>query len=268
MKHKRRKSESLVLGPILRKISKRIGASILMEPEWEIAGQITFKNGARSYFRYNTLDLNPVGASDIAKDKGFANYFMQSMGYKTVPNSKTFFSNIWGKAIGQPENNTGTAYTYAKQLGFPVIVKPNSGSQGSGVALVRNKVEFYSAMRAIFKTDRIAVVQPFVEGNDYRIVVLDNKVISAYQRIPLSVVGDGKNTIKQLLDKKQKHFDQIGRDTQIKFDDVRIKNKLNRQKLDFNSIPKKDEIIYLLDNANLSTGGDSIDVTKKNSSEV
>lgn len=233
------KGKSSVLGSILEEVAPSIGAKVLMEPEWNIAGQITFKNGRYSYFKYSTLDLNPVGASDIAKDKDYANFFMQSMGYKTVPNSNTFFSKTWAKAIDARDKGIDFAYLYAKQLGFPVIVKPNSGSQGSGVTLVHNKKEFYVAMGQIFKSDRIAIVQPFVEGNDYRVVVLDNKIISAYQRIPLNVLGDGKSTIKQLLEKKQEKFTAEGRDTQIKFDDVRILNKLKRQKLTFNSIPAK-----------------------------
>ena len=262
MSNKRKKGESLVLGQILEEIADEIGASVLVEPEWKIAGQITFKNGDKSYFRYNTLDINPVGASDISKDKNFASFFLQSLGYKTISNN-TFFSEAWGKAIGEPNRNIDAAYDYAKKLGWPVIVKPNSGSQGSGVALVYNKKEFYSAMRAIFKVDRIAIVQTFVEGNDYRIVVLDNKIISAYKRIPLNIIGDGKSTIKQLLEKKQAKFIADGRDTQIKFEDLRIKNKLKHQKLTFDSIPEKKQLVYLLDNANLSTGGDSVDITHK-----
>lgn len=262
MSNKSKKGESLVLGQTFAEIATEIGASILMEPEWKIAGQITFKNGSRSYFRYNSLDLNPMGASDIAKDKGFASFFMQSMGYKTISNN-TFFSPAWGKAIGEPERNIDMAYAYAQQLTFPVIVKPNSGSQGSGVTLVHNKKEFYFAMRAIFRVDRIAIVQPHITGNDYRVVVLDNKVISAYRRIPLNVVGNGKSTIRQLLEKKQQQFVAISRDTVIKIDDVRIKNKLKHRGLTLDSIPNKAEVIYLLDNANLSSGGDSVDVTKK-----
>jgi len=79
---KRLKKESLLLGKLLKKIAPRIGASVFLEPEWEIAGQITFKSGKKSYFRYNTLDLNPVGASDIAKDKDYADLFMDRLGYR------------------------------------------------------------------------------------------------------------------------------------------------------------------------------------------
>lgn len=54
---KQLKKESLMLGKLFKKIAPLIGANVFLEPEWEIAGQITFKSGKKSYFRYNTLDL-------------------------------------------------------------------------------------------------------------------------------------------------------------------------------------------------------------------
>lgn len=258
----KKKKESLVLGRMLQKIAPRIGASVLMEPEWEIVGQITFKSGRHSYFRYNTLDLNPMGASELARDKDYSCFFMKSMGYPIVPDSKTFFSDQWGNAIGSPSRNIDAAYRHARKIGFPVIVKPNGGSQGVGVSLVHNKQEFYKAVQSVFKRDRIVLVQKPVYGRDYRIVILDKKIISAYERIPLNVVGDGKSTIGQLLKTKQKQFVASSRDTQIKTDDPRITIKLKQQKLSFRSVPAKGQKVYLLDNANLSTGGDSVDVTE------
>lgn len=259
---KKKKKESLVLGRMLQKIAPRIGAKIVLEPEWGIVGQITFKSGRHSYFRYNTVDLNSLGSSEIAKDKDYANFFMGRMGYPVIPGSKTFFSDRWGKAIGASHRNIDAAYRYAQSLSLPVVVKPNSGSQGVGVALVHNKREFYRAMRAVFEIDRIALVQKLVRGKDYRIVVLDERVISAYERIPLNVVGDGKSTIEDLLKRKQQKFVASSRDTRIKPKDPRMAEKLKWQGLNFNSVPTKGEKVFLLDNANLSSGGDSVDVTK------
>ena len=95
---KKKKTDGSLLGKIFRKIAPKIGATIVMEPEWNIVGQIIFKNGRKRYIRYSTLDLNPVGASDIAEDKDYANFFMERMGYPTVP-GRTFFSNDWGRVI-------------------------------------------------------------------------------------------------------------------------------------------------------------------------
>ncbi len=256
---KKKKADGPLLGKVFRKIAPKIGATIVIEPEWNIVGQIIFKNGRKRYFRHSTLDLNPVGASDIAKDKDYANFFMKRMGYPTVP-GKTFFSNDWNRAI-HSRRNINAAYRYAVKLGLPVFVKPNSGSQGMAVARVHAKREFYRAMRAIFKRDRVALVQMPVSGQDYRIVVLDKKVISAYERIPLNVVGDGQSSVRQLLTRKQKQFVATGRDTIIRAEDKRIAENLKRQGFTMRSVISRGEHVRLLDNANLSTGGDAIDVT-------
>lgn len=255
------KKESLVLGKVLRKVAPRIGATVLMEPEWGIAGRITFKSGQHSYFFYSTLDLNPVGGSAIARDKDYSNFFIATLGYPVVPGSRTFYSDSWGKAIGAPERNIAAAYDYARSLGLPVIVKPNSGTQGVGVALVHNKREFYRALRAIFKRDSVVLVQQAVVGKDYRIVVLDEAVISAYERTPLCVVGNGRSTVARLLALKQQQFILDKRDTQIREDDPRIIHKLAHQGLTLTSVLRRGQKVFLLDNANLSTGGDSRDVT-------
>ncbi len=255
------KSEGLILGRLLQKLGRTMGATVVIEPEWGVVGQITFKSGKRSYFRYNTLDLNPVGASDVAKDKDYAAFFIRKLGFPAVE-GKTFFRADWAQTLGS-KRDIDAAYRYAAKLGFPVIVKPNSGSQGTGVALAHNKKDFYRAMRAVFKSDKVALVQRKVSGTDYRIVVLDNEIISAYERIPLSVTGDGRSTIAQLLNKKARGFVASSRDTQLNLADPRMGEKLKQQKLSMKSVVPMGVQIFLLDNANLSTGGDAVDATER-----
>lgn len=255
----RPKPERLVLASLLQKLAPRAGARVVLEPEWKIAGQIRYRRGPVRYFRYNTLDLNPVGASDIARDKDYAAFFMRRAGFP-VPEGRTFFSEEWRHSLRSPRG-IDAAYRYAKALGFPVIVKPNSGTQGIGVALVHTKKEFYRAMRAVFGGDRVALVQRPYAGRDYRIVILDGDVISAYERIPLSVIGDGRSTIRRLIARKQREFARTGRDTRIKPEDPRIRAKLAHAGLSLDSAPARGARVFLLDNANLSSGGDAIDVT-------
>jgi len=258
---RKKRSEGPLLGRVFRKIAPKIGATIVIEPEWRIVGQIVFRNGRKRYFRGSTLDLNPVGASDVAKDKDYATYFMRRMGYPVVP-GKTFFSPHFARSIGS-RRNMEAAYRYARRMGFPVVVKPNSGSQGVGMAKVYTKRELYSALRFVFRRDRVALVQAPLAGRDYRVVVLDDKVISAYERIALNVVGDGVRTVRQLLAEKQRQFSESGRDTIVRQEDKRISTNLKRQKLDMNSVVPRARRVFLLDNANLSTGGDAVDVTRR-----
>jgi D-alanine-D-alanine ligase-like ATP-grasp enzyme len=252
--------ESLV-ATIFKKIAPLIGARVIIEPKWGSVGQIIFKSDRKRYFRYSTLDLNRMGASDIARDKDYAKFFMKSMGYPVIY-GKAFCSRKWAKAINSKET-FAHAYSYAKKLGWPVILKPNSSSQGRGVTKVHTRIEFEDAWRRIEKVDNMILVEKYTKGDDYRIVVLDGKVISAYRRTPLSIIGDGKSTIAELLEKKQRIFKKAGRDTIIKVNDLRILAKLRRAGLTFKRILPEGKLVYLLDNANLSGGGDSVDVTRE-----
>lgn len=260
----RRKKESLLLPSLLKKIAPRVGASVYVEPEWGVVGQITFRRGRsagrHSYFRYNTLDLNPVGSSDVAKDKDYAAFFMRHMGYPT-PAGKTFFRKDFAEAI-RSKRTAAAAIAYAKRQGFPLFAKPNSGSQGAHVYRVESVRELRVALQAIFLDDRVALVQKSMPGRDYRIVVLDNEVISAYERIALSVEGDDRSSVRQLLEKKQRAFVASGRDTRIKTNDPRITTNLMRRKLTMRSILPRGQRLFLLDNANLSSGGDAVDVSQ------
>jgi len=250
-----------IIAPLLKKLVPQIGARIIVEPEWGIAGQIIFKNGKKSYFRYSSLDLNTLGASEIAKDKDYANFFMKKMGYPTIPGD-VFFSNYWCDAIGS-NKNIDMAEKYAKTISFPLMTKPNSGSQGVDVIKVNNLLELRQALTKIFTNDHIAIVQKFITGQDYRLVVLDGKVISAYQRIPFNITGNGKATIKELITAKFVYFSKLQRPIRIKPNDKRILTNLKLQKLKLNSVLEAGKNIILLDNANLSSGGESFDVSNK-----
>ncbi len=247
------------LTKLIKKLAPKVGASFVVEPEWGIVGQIRYKNGVVRSLRYLSLDLNRIASADVAKDKDYAKFFIKKNGYPTAE-GKTVFKDTWAKAV-HSKKTISYGKNYAKKLGYPVIVKPNSMSQGALVSLVWGDAELKQALTGIFEHDKIAIIERYLPGRDYRVVVLDNEIISAYERMPLSVTGDGKSSILELLKLKQKNFIKDGRDTRINFSDSRIKNKLAKQGLNLKSVLTKREVVYLLDNANLSTGGDAVDVT-------
>ncbi len=247
------------VGLLFKRLAHEIGAEVLLEPRWKTVGQIRFKDGRKRYFRYSSVDLNTLGASEISRDKDYAAFFMRSMGYPAI-RGESFFSDRWAKAIGS-KRTTKAALSYGKKTGFPLFVKPNDGSQGYGVSLAHSEKELRHALKEVFDRTDVALIQKPAIGRDYRIVVLDAEIISAYERIPLSVVGDGRSSIKRLLTKKQQGFEAAGRDTKIKPADPRIKRKLALSKMTLSSVPKAGTVVQLLDNANLSSGGDAVDVT-------
>jgi D-alanine-D-alanine ligase-like ATP-grasp enzyme len=245
---------------IIQKVAEEIGAVVLVDPECTFGGLITFTNGNKTFFRNTRFSINSSGSTAIAKDKSVSSFFLKNFGYK-VTEGKTFFSEELCEEIANIRN-IDEGFYYAKELGFPIIVKPINLSQGIFVTKVHHKQEYYQVAKKILQKVSGFIVERFYSGNDYRIVVLDDEVVSAYQRIPLFVTGDGQSNVLELMQQKQESFIKNGRREIIDFEDYRIKKNLRRRKLNFSSVISKNNIVYLLDNANLSTGGEAVDFTE------
>lgn len=158
-----------------------------------------------------------------------------------------------------------SAVAAAKQIGMPVVVKPFNGNQGKGVYLNLNSDE---AIREAFldasKYSSGVIVESFVKGRDFRVLVVGNKVAAVAERLPALVVGDGLHTVKELVDivnsdpsRGDSHEKPL---TKIRLDSVAL-NLLKKNGMDENYIPGKDEVVKLRENGNLSTGGTAIDYT-------
>ncbi|MCZ2200922.1 cyanophycin synthetase [Cylindrospermopsis raciborskii] len=244
---------------ILHKIATEIGAKILIEPEYELIGHITFRNGKRTVFRNTRFNINGFGSANLAQDKAFSNYFLGTLGYK-VTEGKTFLSDKMCQKVAS-SRNIDEGWQYAQELGLPVIVKPLNLSSGVLVTKVYNENEYYEVAKKIFNVQSVLIVERFYLGNDFRILVLDNEVMAAYQRIPLSITGNGKSTILELLTIKREELVKTVQKISIDLGDFRIFKNLQKQNLTFESIVPPGVIVYLLDNANLSTGGQAVDMT-------
>jgi len=244
---------------ILKKLATQMGAVVFIEPEYELVGHITFKNGKKSVFNNTRLDINGFGSSHLASDKGYCNYFLKQFGY-AVTEGKTFFNEKICAYIPNPRN-IHDGWNYAQELGLPVIVKPLSLSLGVLVVKVYEKEEFYQVAEKILQTQSGLLVERFYSGNDFRILAFDDEVVAAYQRIPLSVIGDGNSTIMQLVENKRQKFVKNNEKILIDLEDFRIHRKLQRQNLSLETVLPQDTLVYLLDNANLSNGGHSVDFT-------
>lgn len=247
---------------LIQKLAPQIGATVLLEPEYGLVGHITFKNGKKSYFRRGILNLNYAGSSEIAKDKSYSSFFLKKLGYQ-VPEGEIFFSDRVNESYSlRVKKTVDDGFKYAQSLGFPVIVKPNSLMEGRLVTKIHSQEEYYQTAQQIFLLDSVLIVQRFYSGKDYRIVVLDDEVIAAYQRIPFFVVGDGISSIVKLVREKQETFLTNSREAKVDIEDYRIKTNLQRKKLNLESVLPEGAKLSLLDNANLTTGGEAVDVTE------
>lgn len=247
------------LSLLIQEVAPEIGAMVWLEPEFWYVWEIVFSNGKRHLFRKWNFNINPLGSIEIVKDKGYTSMFLERFWYHVVP-GKVFFSEEKNHFYGT-NNGIEEAWQYALSLGLPIILKPNNLSQGIGVEKIYAKNRFIQAVHTLLEYTDIYRVEAYFRGRDYRLVVLDDEVISAYERVPLSLIWDGNSTIRELLLQKQSLFELSGRDTILDLDDPRILENLNRKNLNFDAILGYDVSLQLLDNANLSSWGESIDRT-------
>lgn len=247
--------------PVFLSVAEKLGLKVLVEPTRGIYGVIFFDNGNKYYLKDINFNLNSTVSASLSKNKAATSYFLKEFGYP-VPEFTMVYSDEKCARI-KSDDTIGAGLEYAKKIGFPVILKPNNMSQGNYVFKANDESEYCIFISEILSHCDTAQVQNFCAGNDYRIVVLDKKILSAYQRVPFYVIGDGVSSISNLIEKKQQSFITSGRDTKLSKSDLRLSYKLSQQGLSFDSVPPSGEKIYLQDISNLSAGGETIELTDK-----
>ena len=166
---------------------------------------------------------------------------------------------------GRPVDNAEDAWTAACEIGGAVVVKPRDGNQGKGVAVnMETKEQVLAAYAAAAEISSEVLVERYMPGQDYRLLVIGDKLIAAARREPPHVIGDGVNTVRALVETVNKdprrgdgHATSL---TKIRFDDIALA-ALAKQNLQADSVPPKGMRVVLRNNANLSTGGTATDVT-------
>ncbi len=148
-----------------------------------------------------------------------------------------------------------------------IVIKPKSTNFGKGVVILKypyTESDYENAVTYAFKYDNSVIIEEYIEGKEYRFLVVGDETVAILHRVPANVIGDGVHTIEQLIGiKNQDPLRGKGYVTpleKIQLGDIE-KDFLRIQKLNSQSIPQKDQIIYLRENSNISTGGDSIDFT-------
>jgi cyanophycin synthetase len=155
--------------------------------------------------------------------------------------------------------------TTIKKIGYPIVIKPLDGNHGKGASI--NVVTWEDAVAGLEyaqKYSRRVIVEKFITGFDFRVLVIDNKLVAAAKREPAHVVGNGKDSIQTLIEETNKDprrgygHENVLTQIDVDRDTLDLLEKLNYT---VDSVPKNGEIVYLKSTANLSTGGTSIDVT-------
>lgn len=197
------------------------------------------------------MDSTSAIAESIAQDKELTKKLLHAAGVP-VP-------------LGRPVLDPQDAWYAAQEIGLPVVIKPRDGNQGKGVAVnLKTKEEVMQGFTNASQFSDEILLESYLHGSDYRLLVVGNRLIAAARREPPTVIGDGKSSIFELVEKVNSdpkrgdgHATSL---TKIKFDDI-AKARLKEQGFDANSVPAKGTRVSLRNNANLSTGGTATDVT-------
>ncbi len=197
-----------------------------------------------------TSDTSAI-AEQIAQDKELTKELLHAAGV-SVP-------------LGQVVDNADDAWSAALQLGGAVVVKPKDGNQGKGVAVnIQSETQVRAAFEVASQYGSEIIVERYLPGSDFRLLVVGNRLVAAARRDPPQVIGDGVHTIKELVN--EVNTDPLRGDghatslTKIRLDDIALAT-LEKQSLTIDSKPARGERIVLRNNANLSTGGSATDVT-------
>ncbi len=148
-----------------------------------------------------------------------------------------------------------------------IVIKPKSENFGIGITIFKSSfslLEFGAAVNLAFQNGGPIIIEDFAVGEEFRFFIIDNKLLAILQRVPANVKGDGIHTIKELVEIKNK--DPLrGKGYKTPLEKIELSSseemflKLSEKKI--SDIPKKEDVVFLRKNSNISTGGDSVDYT-------
>lgn len=246
-------AESSLLGPSTQSIvneatSRGISHIRLNEDSYVQLGQGKHQRRIQA----TMMDSTSALGVEIADDKERTKELLSSMGIP-VPE---------GCSVKTLDEALKAAETY----GYPVVIKPLVGNHGRGITVnVTSAEELQVAFQIASKICRTILIEKYIKGSDFRILVIDGKFVAAAQREPAYVIGNGKDTILQLIEEVNRDPDRgIGHEknlTHITMDYM-TERLLDIQKLTLKSILPEGEKIYIKSTANLSAGGSALDVTE------
>jgi cyanophycin synthetase len=196
-------------------------------------------------------DRTSAIAESIAQDKELTRILLDAAG---VPVS-------YGRTVADAED----AWTAALEIGVPVVVKPRDGNQGKGVAVnIETREQVLAAYAAASEISSDVMVERYIPGYDFRLLVVGKKLVAAARRDPPQVIGDGVHSIRELVEQvnsnPQRSTGHATSLTKIRFDDIALATLANHA-YTADSVPPQGARVILRNNANLSTGGTATDVT-------
>lgn len=228
--------------------------------------RIDFDDGIRLFTYGNKPDLNRGATKKITNDKDLTVRLLKE---ESLPTPTSHFVWMTRKKIPSSRNLESSIefrklQAFIVEVGYPIFLKPNKGSQGRNVFCIRNEDELKRVTRRLLRTDQgFYIAQEACIGEEYRVAIIQGEIALAYKRKPLSVVGDGVSTIAELFEKKKNDLSQSGRGISLKANSEKIALHLEMQGYSLSTVPKNGQEVTLLSNRNLSDGSEPVECTEE-----
>ncbi|MDE5415820.1 acylphosphatase [Alkalihalobacterium chitinilyticum] len=233
-----------------------------------------------------TFGVNPPGRLFSLSSKERTHYFFRTRGDKVSneavevgadkDETKIYLSKA-GVPVPQGDKFGADAtdeeiIKYTNSLEYPVVLKPTNGSLGNGVITnIKGEKTLRKAL-AYVRSDlgyREVIVERFFPGEEYRVYVIEDQVIAAYNRLPANITGDGVHTVEELIELKNQQRRKNARLFSCLIEvDQETHEFVETAGYSMDSVPRKGEKILLHEKTNVSAGGDPIDVTDKLAPEI
>ncbi len=202
--------------------------------------------------RLSPFPLNLATPHRLAGDKAHTRTLLQKKGYK-VPMGDYFFLREEYREFRSVGKEFEDAFIFAKNLKYPLFVKPNGGSFGILCEVVHNEEELRNHLQKIAKVNYIALLEEVLYGDEYRIFVLDGEVQFLYRREKQKIIGDGNTSIRNLVKKFNESI--ISSRGKISFESSFLQEEIRKYGFNLDSILSVSEKLSISPRANISTGG-------------
>jgi cyanophycin synthetase len=197
------------------------------------------------------LDPQSTHAQRLARDKWLTKERLAKVGMPTLRSHLV--------------KDADQAVAAAREIGGPVVLKPSAGGKGHGISLnLTDEKQIRRGFEIAARYGQHVLVEQFAVGDDHRVTVINGKMVAAAKRVPATVTGDGKRTVRELIDvlnadpRRGAPFEKLMERVRV---DERVETLLGQQGLSLDAVPARGKVVKVTLAANVSQGGTAIDVT-------
>lgn len=245
----------------IKKACKAVGCRVEFGPKHGASGRIFFPDIKKGvYFVNCCFDVNPYGASLIARNKGLTRIFLKKHKIK-MPQGAYFSQNMDKYLHFTKDELYNIICEYADKLGYPVVLKGADIHRGECVYYAHNKQELLTYAHIVWKKTEHLVIEKFMPYKCYRILAFDGDVIACYGKEPFSVTGDGKSSIKTLVALAKKNLKKLDIVTDFAKIDEKLNEFIKNSEYKWEDVLPNKFKLNMIDVGNISMGGSVTDYT-------